>query len=143
MQLAVNTIISDYGLTWGIAGLCLLFIARLYVVRYRQRWTLTGSCTGTIMEMREMEVMEANLRFPMIKYTFNGAEYRGQSPTSLDAKRYKPGDVLELQVNPEEPTQFQIRASRSDLYKSILLLGFAAFFMVMMVKTIVETLLAG
>lgn len=67
---------------------------------------------------------------PVFLFTYNGKDYRVESKTSSDPPAFQPGEIVELKINPDDPTDFYAPSDKTTSFIGIIFTAMGALFLI-------------
>ncbi|HEZ7985871.1 MAG TPA: DUF3592 domain-containing protein [Ruminococcus sp.] len=67
---------------------------------------------------------------PVFSFTYNGKDYCVESKTSSDPPAFQPGEIVELKINPNNPTDFYAPSDKTTSFIGIIFTAMGALFMI-------------
>lgn len=68
---------------------------------------------------------------PVFEFTYNGEEYSVVSQNSSNPPAFQEGEIVELKINPDDPTDFYAPADNTTKFIGIIFTGMGALFMIL------------
>lgn len=67
---------------------------------------------------------------PVFSFTYNGKDYLVESKTSSDPPAFQPGEIVELKINPDDPTDFYAPSDKTTSFIGIIFTAMGALFLI-------------
>lgn len=67
---------------------------------------------------------------PVFSFTYNGKDYCVESKTSSNPPAFQPGEIVELKINPNNPTDFYAPSDKTTSFIGIIFTAMGALFMI-------------
>lgn len=67
---------------------------------------------------------------PVFSFTYNGKDYLVESKTSSDPPAFQPGEIVELKINPDDPTDFYAPSNKTTSFIGIIFTAMGALFLI-------------
>lgn len=67
---------------------------------------------------------------PVFSFTYNGKDYLVESKTSSDPPAFQSGEIVELKINPDDPTDFYAPSDKTTSFIGIIFTAMGALFLI-------------
>lgn len=67
---------------------------------------------------------------PVFSFTYNGKNYNVESKTSSDPPAFQSGEIVELKINPDDPTDFYAPDDKTTRFIGIIFTAMGALFLI-------------
>ncbi len=67
---------------------------------------------------------------PVFSFTYNGKDYRIESKSSSDPPAFQQGEIVELKINPDDPTDFYAPSDKTTRFIGVIFTAMGALFLI-------------
>lgn len=67
---------------------------------------------------------------PVFSFTYNEKDYLVESKTSSDPPAFQSGEIVELKINPDDPTDFYAPSDKTTSFIGIIFTAMGALFLI-------------
>lgn len=124
----VGTFFILFSIVFIIVGIVVLMIPKIKAQK------CTESVRAEVIENLPVESSDhrsGNVLYkPVFGFTYNGKDYRVESKTSSDPPAFQSGEIVELKVNPDDPTDFYAPSDKTTSFIGIIFTAMGALFLI-------------
>ncbi|MCM1006752.1 MAG: DUF3592 domain-containing protein [Ruminococcus flavefaciens] len=123
----VGTLFILFSILFIIVGIVVLMLPKI------KSQKCTESVRAEVVENLQVESSDHRsgkvLYKPVFGFTYNGEDYRVESKTSSDPPAFRSGEIVELKINPDDPTDFYAPSDKTTGFIGIIFTGMGALFL--------------